>query len=316
MPKDAAPRIRRNVALKNLSAIRIGGPAHYFAEVANARELESVAAWARVHHVPWRVIGGGTNIIPDDRGFRGLIIKNRIERSKLGRATYLGAGNNLFAAIQLLNRKGLAGIERMAGIPGTVGGAIHGSAGAYGQEIKDRLLRVKIFDGVKTRWIPKIQCKFGYRESIFKRKKHWVILGATFAFKRANPKKLAKLSNDIVKLRAKKYRPGLLCPGSFFKNIPYSRFRVKQSAKPLHLDPLWITYGKIPAGFLLERIGAKGMRRGSIAVATHHGNLIFNAGKGNSRDLHRLARLLKARVKKEFGISLEEEVQYLPRNPS
>ena len=123
---------------------------------------------------------------------------------------------------------------------------------------------------------------------------------------------LNKISKDIIKLREKKYKPGLLCPGSFFKNIIIKDLKSIVRKKLLSkIDNSKIMYGKAPAGYLLEEVGAKGMSSGNVRIAQHHGNLIYNAGGGKARDIRKLSRILKDRVSRKFGVRLEEEVQYL-----
>ncbi len=306
--------LKLNYSLKNVSTIKIGGMSEFFINIKTEKELVEIVTWAKKNKVKWFIVGEGSNLIPNDNGFEGLIVKNEINEFKTkDTKVFLGAGNNLLKSIFKLNRLGLAGMEKMAGIPGTVGGAIRGSAGAYGQEIKDNIVRVKIYDEDKIIWLSKKQCHFAYRESIFKKKKNWIILAAEFKLKNENSKKLSKTSEEIIKLRQQKYWPDLLCPGSFFKNIVIKRIKPSSLKKKLlsKIPENKVTYGKVPAGYLLEMVGSKGMRCGNIKVAIHHGNLIYNIGKGKSSEIIRLAEVLKSKVRKKFGINLEEEVQYL-----
>lgn len=305
---------KRNYPLRNLTTMKVGGPAKYFLIARNEKNLIQAIKWVGKNKIKWYVVGEGSNLIFGDKGFNGLIIKNQIENfKKTGDKIHVGAGNNLLKVIHRLNKLGLAGMEKMAGIPGTVGGALYGCAGAYGQEIKDCLVGVRIYDGKATKWISKNQCRFNYRESVFKIKKNWIILGAEFKFKNSNPEKLMSESKKIIKLREKKYWPGLLCPGSFFKNIIIKNIKPaalrKKLLKKVGKDK--IIFGKIPAGYILEAIGAKGMRCGGIKVAKHHGNLIYNSGRGKTSEILKLAKILKLKVKKEFGFKLKEEIQYL-----
>src|SRR3989344_647684 len=302
--------LKLNYPLKKVSSIKIGGIAKFFVNIKNEEGLVKIIKWAKKNKLKWFVVGEGSNLIPRDNGFNGLIVKNEISVFKIkDNKVFFGAGNNLLKSILKLNRLGLMGMERMAGIPGTVGGAIRGSVGAYGQEIKDNIVRVKIYDGNKNFWISKKQCHFTYRESIFKKNKSWIILGAEFKFENENPKKLSKISKDIIKLRQQKYWSGLLCPGSFFKNIIIKNIKPSSLKKKLLLQipEDKITHGKIPAGYLLEIVGSKGLRFGNIKVAKHHGNLIYNMGRGKSSEIIKLAKVLKNRVRKKFGINLAEE---------
>ena len=223
--------------LSLLTTVHIGGPASSIIHAKNKNDITNAIAVASTHHIPYKIIGGASNIIPNDKGFSGMIIKNEITALSIDhskKTCTVGAGHNLLSLIHKLNRNGLMGMEKMAGIPGTIGGALYGCAGAYGQEIKDCLRNILIFNGKKTRILTREKCGFGYRDSIFKKKKHWIILEASFSHARGDPKTLQKTSREIIALRAKKYEPGLLCPGSFFKNI------VIKHIKPLALQKEFI----------------------------------------------------------------------------
>src|SRR3989344_1836446 len=301
--------LEKGKSLKELTTLKIGGRARFFVEIKKDGDLKETFKEKRRRYV----IGSGSNIVASDGGFPGLIVKIATEAFKRnGNKVYVGAGNNLLEFIKKIDRLGFAGMEKMAGIPGTVAGAIYGNAGAYGQEIRENILRVRIFDGFKFKWIKKSECRLGYRDSIFKKNKNWIIVGAEFLFRKGNPKKLSKISNDIIKLRQKKYRPGLLCPGSFFKNIVIKNLKTGVRNKLLaKIDHSRVMYWKVPSGYLLEEVGAKGMSCGKIKVARHHGNLFYNAGGGRAGDIKKLASILKGRVYRKFGVRLEEEVQYL-----
>src|SRR3989344_8292062 len=166
--------VKKRYPLKRLTTIKIRGPAKYFFTAHKEGDIPQALAWAKQNKVKWFILGEGSNLVPSDLGFDGLVIKNEIRHFDVKDGNSIkvtvGAGENLLKFILKLNRLGLCGMEKMAGIPGTVGGAIYGCAGAYGQEIKDCLKKVKIFDG-RIRSLSNKQCKFTYRGSIFKKKK-------------------------------------------------------------------------------------------------------------------------------------------------
>ncbi|OGF66601.1 UDP-N-acetylenolpyruvoylglucosamine reductase [Candidatus Giovannonibacteria bacterium RIFCSPHIGHO2_01_FULL_48_47] len=302
-------RIQKSKPLKDLTTLGIGGPARFFCEAKSEKELLEALRRAREKKVPWYILGSGSNLVVSDKGFPGLIIKANIRKFSRDRSKVLaGAGNELLAFIRKINRLGLGGVERMAGIPGTIAGAIYGNAGAYGQEICENLRRVRIFDGRNFRWLSRRACRFFYRDSIFKKHKNWAIVEAEFSFKKGKPKELSRISREIIKLREKKYRPSLLCPGSFFKNIIFKNLPKSAQKK---IPPDKVMYGKVSAGYLLEVVGAKGLSKGGIKIAKHHANLFYNSGGGKAQDIKKLAIILKDRVMKKFGVELEEEVQYL-----
>ncbi len=305
--------IRDNYPLKNFTTMAIGGPARIFIDFESVAELKEILRFADEYRLPRAIVGEGSNLIPSDEGFSGVVIANRVRLfRRKGPIVSIGAGNNLLETIKKTNRLGLAGLEKMAGIPGTVGGALYGCAGAYGQEIKDHLRKVRFFDGERVRVLSRAECRFGYRKSIFKTHKDWVILDADFRLDPNDPGVLDAISSDILRKRAIKYPPGLRCPGSFFKNIKLDDLKPKERTRLLRQIPQdQVTYGKVAAGVLLERVRAKGMREGSIAVAKHHANLIYNPGGGSASDVLLLAQRLKKLVKNKFGITIQEEVQYL-----
>jgi UDP-N-acetylmuramate dehydrogenase len=306
-------KVFKNYSLDKVVSMALGGKASYFVTVKSENELREAIAWAKSRKVRFYVIGEATNFIPQDQGYKGLLIKNQIRKfAKKGQLVTIGAGNNLLAIIKKLNSLGLAGLEKMAGIPGTVGGAIYGCAGAYGQEIKDHLSKVRFFDGKKIRSFTKKQCRFGYRTSIFKKHKDWTITEASFNLRSGERGELQRISREIIKLRGERYTKGLKSAGSFFKNIKISDLPPKLQKKLVSIVPAEkIISGKIPIGYFLEQVGAKGMKVGGISVSRNHGNLIYNQGKGTYKELVMLVKKLKKLAKKQFGIKIEEEVQYL-----
>lgn len=314
-------RLRTDVALAPLTTFGVGGQARWFVSVSNSAELREAVRLAKQKKGPYHLIAGGSNVVFGDKTFPGLVIHFTPKASPYQRqcqrqgATLTCAAN--FPLAQLIKTAishSLAGLETLSGIPGTVGGAIVGNAGAYGQCISDHLVRAQILNVRNVRrqtsniqWLSRKQCLFAYRESIFKQC-DWLVLRAEFKLKKGDKKQLAAKAREIIKIRAKKYKPGLRCPGSFFKNVLMSE-APKRALKLI--DPTKIIEEKIPAGYLLEQVGAKGLRRGGVRVADFHGNLLINAGRATYRDVRALAALLKRRVQKKFGLRLKEEIRYM-----
>ncbi|MEK7552766.1 MAG: UDP-N-acetylmuramate dehydrogenase [Patescibacteria group bacterium] len=303
-------RVLENQPLSEYTTFGIGGRAKYLVKVSNPTELLAAVALAKERRWRYQLIAGGSNVVFTDQPFNGLVIRYFAPRGPViirNRTVLVEAGVPLGNLIKNAIKFGLAGLETLSGIPGTVGGAVIGNAGAYGQTISDHLTRVEVWDGKKILWFNKKQGQFDYRESVFKQK-NWLVLRAEFQLQIGDRKQLLTKARGIIKLRSKKYKPSLRCPGSFFKNILVKKI----SAKSLRLiDQAKIIDGKIPAGYLLETVGAKGMKLGDLRVADFHGNLIINAGQATYRDVRRLAARLKNRVYKKFGIKLTEEVRYL-----
>ncbi len=299
--------IRKNVPLAPMSTFRIGGRAEYFCEVRRLEDLSEAVRFARTKKIPYRILGGGSNVVFPDGKLKGLLIKVSVGgiRREKNRIT-AGAAVPLADVIKTSIRAGLKGLETLSGIPGTVGGATVGNAGAYGHSISETVEKVEVWAGGKVKILKNKDCGFRYRESVLKHR-DYIVLNVTLKFKKGDKKKLGKISRDIIKVREKKYKPGIKCPGSFFKNVLVREVSKKALSR---IDKSKIIEGKIPAGYLLETVGAKGARSGGIYIADFHGNLFVNNGRGKAKDVKKLARILKTRVGRKFGICLEEEVRY------
>jgi UDP-N-acetylmuramate dehydrogenase len=203
---------------------------------------------------------------------------------------------------------GLKGLETLSGIPGSVGAAIYGNAGAYGHSISERVVSVRFYDGAQVRVFGNEECKFHYRESVFKRHKEWIIFSTELRLDAADGPALRQAADEILKIRNEKFPVTMKCAGSIFKNLLLAELPEAAAAE---VPASAVREGKVPAAWFLERVGAKGMVRGDIHVAAYHANLIYNAGAGTAADLCALIAELKARVRERFGFELEEEVQYV-----
>lgn len=300
--------VKKNVALSSLSTFRIGGKAEYFCVVETPEKFISVFEWAKTNKIKVTIFAGGSNVVFPDKGLGGLVL--RFFGGKIsfeGNECTADGGVLLGEVVRKALARGLAGLETLSGIPGTVGGATVGNAGAYGHSISEVVSAVEVWDGKERRWIPGKQCAFAYRESIFK-KRPLLVLRVKLKLGKGNAAELKKVSREIIAKREKKYRPGIRCPGSFFKNVLAREVPGKSLAK---IDRSKIIAGKIPAGYLLESVGSKGMRVGGIEIADFHGNLFVNKGKAKASDVKKLADVLRKKVYRKFGIRLEEEVRYM-----
>jgi UDP-N-acetylmuramate dehydrogenase len=254
-------------------------------------------------------MGDGSNVIVSDHGFRGLILRF-IARglSRDGHAVTADAGAPLQTLIDFAVDAGLRGLETLAGIPGSVGAAIYGNAGAYGHSISERVEWVQLFDGSGVRKVDNAACEFDYRESIFKRHKNWVIFRASFALEPHDAAALRKTASEIMTVRDKKFPPTMRCAGSIFKNL---RLKNLPPAVAAAVPEQVVREGKVASAYFLEQVGAKGMRRGGIEIASYHANLIYNTGGGTAADLRAMILELKKRVREKYGFEVEEEVQYV-----
>jgi UDP-N-acetylmuramate dehydrogenase len=287
----------------------IGGPADIYAETGNAEAFVAAVTAARSSGLATMVIGGGTNLIVSDSGFRGIVLKFRSDRlMAANQRVHADAGAVLQDLVDFSIARGLKGLETLSGIPGWVGAAVYGNAGAYGHSISERVLSVRFFDGESVRVFSNEQCEFHYRESIFKDHKEWIIFSVELLLEPADAAVLRETADGILKVRNEKFPVTMKCAGSIFKNLLLKELPADVAAQ---VPPATVREGKIPAAWFLEQVGAKGMQRGDIHVATYHANLLYNAGAGTAADLVALIQELKTQVRARFGIELEEEVQYV-----
>lgn len=288
---------RESVRLSDHSSFKIGGPADYFFSAATEVELIAAVKFAREQSLPFFILGGGYNILFADEGFRGLIIKNSIadiSRSDRGNIR-IASGIRLAEVIDFCVRHELGGLEFLAGIPGTVGGAVYGNAGAFDHAIGEYVVTGKLLDSAgMLRDVPQEYFSFAYRWSSLKKSRD-VLLQVILRCKPENREVIARKTEQILQLRKVKHPgPDTACAGSYFKNPQNS------------------SGNKIAAALLLDQIGAKQLMVGGAAVYSRHANFIINQGGATSQDVRQLAELLKKRVKNSTGIQLDEEVIFLP----
>jgi UDP-N-acetylmuramate dehydrogenase len=301
--------VATDVPLSRYTRFGIGGPADIYSETDSAEAFTAAMAAARASGLPTVVIGGGTNLIVSDRGFRGIVLRYRAERLEAqGTCIHAEAGVVLQSLVDFAIERGLEGLETLAGIPGSVGAAIYGNAGAYGHSISERVARVRFFDGAAVRFFDQRECEFAYRESVFKRHKEWIVFSAELSLETGDADSLRETSGEILRVRNEKFPVTMKCAGSIFKNL---LFDALPESAAREVPPAAVREGKVAAAWFLERAGAKGLERGDIHVAAYHANLLYNGGTGTAADLCALIRELKARVRERFGLDLEEEVQYV-----
>ena len=301
--------VSENVPLSRLTRFELGGPASLLVDASTTDALIHAIEVIRESGARWTLIGGGSNLVVDDSGFAGVVVRftgSRIETD--GPCVRVEAGAGLQELVDQTIDRGLKGLETMTGIPGWVGGAIYGNAGAYGHSIDQRVEWVRFFDQTSVLEIDNRACEFRYRESVFKRHKDWVVISAVLRLTPDQPEALKSSADRILKIRNEKYPPNLRCAGSIFKNLIFAEI---PPAAQAHVPPQLIREGKVPSAYFLEQAGAKGLKRGAIRVADYHANLIYNEGGGTSLDLRNLIDELKSRVLEQFGLLLEEEVQYV-----
>jgi UDP-N-acetylmuramate dehydrogenase len=290
--------LRRNEPLAGHAFFRIGGPADFYFQAETLDELRAAVRTARRAGLRFRVIGGGANLLFDDAGFRGLIIRNAASSiSPRISEPWIEAdsGTPLELLVESAAACGLGGLEFLAGIPGTVGGAVFGNAGAFGRAIGDVLADVALLgaEGGESK-STRGDLGFAYRHSVLKSRPD-ILLRASFGLAPADPAEIQAQMAANLALRARRHPDrGAAYPGSYFKN-PTLPDGCRQAA-----------------GLLLEQAGVRGLRSGGAAVFSGHCNFIINEGGAKAADVRTLAAEMKKRVLDKFGIELEEEVIFLP----
>ena len=298
--------LRNNVSLAPHTTLQIGGPADSYIEVSEESHLEEAWIFAEKQGLPLFFLGEGSNVLFSDEGYRGLVLHNAFHgRECHKREIWAAGGENLPALIEWTNSLGLQGMERMYGIPGTVAGAIVGNAGAYGQEISQILRRVKVWCEGEIYELDAADLELRYRHSRFKSERDKFIISCVLELSPGGTD-LAGVSARILQQREQKYPAGVRCPGSFFKNVLFEEL---PTSVRVQLPPEFVMHGKVPAGKLLEAVGANGAKAGGAGIADYHGNLLINLEAASSRDILRLAQVFAERVYQRFGIMLEPEIR-------
>ncbi|MBI2034011.1 MAG: UDP-N-acetylmuramate dehydrogenase [Candidatus Liptonbacteria bacterium] len=305
-------KIKENVPLSEWSSYRIGGTASYFFDAEDFGGIKEALEWAKKENQPVFILGGGTNLLIDDKGFRGLVLKpslNFIEAHS--EEIEVGAGVKMHDLLNFTIKKGLSGLEWAGGLPGTFGGAIRGNAGAFKGEIKDVVRSVKGLDTETLKEVQRSQkeCRFGYRSSIFKEKNGAeIILGATLKLKKGNQKEIQRAIEEKIDYRLARHPMEYPNIGSIFKNVAVERFPKNNLAaveKVIKVDPFPV----VPTAYLISEAGLKGVALGGAMVSPKHPNFIVNVLNAQAEEVRSLIELVKSEVKKKFKIELEEEVQ-------
>ena len=302
-----AIRIQENVPLAPLTTFKIGGPAKYFAEAHSEEEIREALAVAHDKNIPAIIMGGGSNVLVPDEGLNALVVFISLTDFKLnGKELEAGAGCNLLSLIKEASQAGMGGWEKLAGIPGTIGGAVRGNAGAFGTEIKDFPVKIRALNSA-TAEIKEFQnadCDFAYRHSFFKDNPKWIIVNVQIHL-RPIPTDISVYSiQDTIAEREKRHLQNIQAAGSYFMNpvAPKSVQGMFEKEKGMKSHE-----GRVPAGWLIEKAGMKGARVGGAIASLQHPNYLVNTGGATALDVRNLAEKIKYAVENKFGIRMEEE---------
>jgi UDP-N-acetylmuramate dehydrogenase len=304
--------IQKNIPLAPYTTFKIGGPAKFFVEAGDEDEIVEALEFAKEKNLPVFVLGGGSNILVSDKGFDGIIIK--ILNTKydiLDTKIECGAGCQLSTIVSESVKASFTGLEWAAGIPGMIGGAVRGNAGAkaLGGEMSDVVESVKVLDmdDLQLKTYDLKMCEYEYRNSVFKQNSNFIILSATLKLKKGDKAESKKKIKEILAARKEKQPMEFPSPGSFFKN---PLVKNKELIRQFEIDTgQKIRDKKIPAPWLIEEAGLKSKKIGGAMVSEKHANFIVNTGNATAEDVIMLAAIIKTKVRNKFGIQLQEEVQ-------
>ena len=309
--------LRNNILLKNFSNFRIGGPASFFLEVSQVSDL--AAGLSEYKKIPESerifILGKGTNVLFQDKGFDGLVIINKLSGiEKDGDLIKVASGTQISELLDYCIENSLTGLEWAGGLPGTVGGAVRGNAGAFRGETKDSVVRVKsvkLSDYSEVeRW--RKDLGFSYRDSVYKSGTGrdefitYVWFGLSGGFK----DEIRKKTQEKIDYRWEKHPMEYPNIGSMFKNIPQDILpqNLKEEFSPFVKDD---PFPIVPAAKLLALAELKGRTLGGAQVSEKHPNFIVNISNATSSDVLGLMEIEKKEIKDKWGIDLEPEVTIL-----
>ncbi len=288
IPKE---RVLIDEPMRKYTTFRIGGPADYLVSVCDMREVKDVVAVCKAEHVPYYIVGNGSNLLVSDKGYRGVIIrifKDMAEIEVRENRIVAKAGALLSQIAAKALEAGLTGFEFAAGIPGTLGGACRMNAGAYGGEMKDVLEEVVVLDDQgEIRCLSAGELELGYRTSVIA-KKGYTALEATISLKKGEKEKIKEYMEELREKRVSKQPLEYPSAGSTFKR-PEGYF----------------------AGKLIQDAGLKGFSVGDAQVSEKHCGFVINKGNASAAEVHELMRQVSDKVEEKFGVRLEPEVRRL-----
>lgn len=274
-----------NADLRNYTSFKIGGKAEIMLFPATKKQLVRLLKYFTKRKLDYVILGKATNVLIC-KDIEIVISMEKMNKISLKNGlVYAEAGVSLFTFENYLCEKELTGLEKLYGIPGSVGGGIVQNCGAYGCSISDNLLYATIFDGKKVKKISKNKLQFSYRNSIFKIKKQWTIIGALFKLSKASKEEIEKKQNEILSLRKSKQPYEYPSAGSVFKRI----------------DGVIISK-------LIDELGLKGTRIGGAKISEKHAGFIINFNNATSGDVINLINFVKNKIKMEKNIDLETEI--------
>lgn len=301
--------VKLNVPLSKHTTFKIGGPAEFFVIVSNTESLVELLKFLDGEGIPHFILGGGSNMVVPDEAYQGVVIQVKTKELRItDDGVVCDAGCTTVDVARQSIQAGFIGFEWGVGVPGTIGGAVRGNAGAMGSDMSKNLFSAEVYKDGEVIEMTNADCQFGYRDSIFKHEPA-VVLRVTLRLQKADASVASqgmKKALENLQYRNKTQPQGFASSGCIFKN-----FEIKN--KPLNFDvpEEFVAKGIISAGWLIDKSGAKGMQVGQAKVSDTHGNFIVNLGGATAHDVFELIEQVKTKVYDTFGIDIEEEVQII-----
>ena len=287
---------------------RIGGPARWFARIRDDHDVREALEFARTNKLPFFILGGGSNVLISDEGFNGLVMKMENKDFEIkGNKVIASAGALLAMVAYKASQAGLSGLEWAYGVPGVIGGAVKGNAGAFGGDMSDVVALVEAIDPVtgEIHHLGKDDLNYGYRSSIFF-SKPWVITHAILQLTPSDPEACMARLQECAQAKKDSQPLGGFCAGCTFRNPLLSSLSNPSSI------PLAVIRGdRVPAGYLIEQTGLKHTVVGDAMFSLKHANFIVNRGAATASDVMQLIAMAKNRVSNMFGVVLEEEIRII-----
>lgn len=304
-------QVKEKVALAPLTTFEIGGAARYLVDVRTEEDIREALAWAKEKNVPYLVLAGGSNVLIPDEGLDGLVIRIVGNLWSInGCDVDSWAGSNLLELIRACAAQECGGWEKLAGIPGSIGGAVRGNAGAFGPEIKDFVTKVKALhtETGESKEFQNAECDFSYRHSFFKDHPEWIITRVQLKLEKIEQVESARLCEETITEREKRHLQNVRAAGSYFMNPVAAPEVVAMFEKEKNVKS---REDRVPAGWLIEKAGMKGATVGGAIASLQHPNYIVNQGTATAKDVRELADKVREAVQTQFGVTLAEEAAIL-----
>lgn len=334
---------QKSVSLKDITTLKVGGTAEFFAVVTSEEELVEAVRYAKEQQMPITVLGGGSNVLIGEDGVRGLVIKNEIKgwsEERVGSEVFLGvgAGEVLDEVVAKTVAKGYWGLENLSHIPGSVGATPVQNVGAYGTEVKDLITTVRVFNSDTEAFeeLDTVACQFGYRDSVFKKNEgnKYIVVNVTYklstrpqpnvTYKDLNARfgedshpDIAAIREAIIEIRAKKFPDWHVVgtAGSFFKNPVISSEHYEELREAYPDMPGYAvsdTQIKVPLGWILDRVcHLRGITKGRVGTYEGQALVLVHDGSAGAQEVIEFAEYVQSVVKEKTGITIEWEVTRL-----